>query len=102
MTSAPRSQGCSQTTEETNCGKNADSSKQQLGCTRRRLLEKEKRSCFEEEDEECPQNLMMDAAQRVTNNKNVSVNTLPHFILEEDLKERSASERNEKEIALRP
>jgi hypothetical protein len=65
----------------------------------RRLLKKEKDSCFIKEDDECLQNLMTDAAQYVTDNKNVSVATLLCAVLEENRKELSPNERNEREIS---
>jgi hypothetical protein len=63
-----------------------------------RLLEKEKDSCFVEEDDGL-QNLFTDAAQHVMDNEKTVVNTLLQIILQEHKKELSPNERNEKVIA---
>jgi hypothetical protein len=55
--------------------------KQQLGYTRR-LLEKQTDSLHVEEDDECLQNLVTDAAKCVGDNENASVKTLLHFVLQ--------------------
>jgi hypothetical protein len=62
------------------------------------LLEKEKDLCFVEEDD-CLQNLLTNAVQHVLDNKKTSLKSLLHIVLEEQKKELSPNEMNEKAIA---